>query len=283
MVGAKIDRVSKDKTLNDTKLSTQLESIYSQLEKLDYQKSANEFISLLVKTFKSEGVQTIHVFEKFINKIKNLSARNEISGIYFSSVTKNQLVLPKKNFVKGEIQKIFQEVQKIDDFKQFIPFSATFEPLKKSVGDLLSLRLQNLCDGLIILHPDINFHEVLELIVLDRSNHRAEAIEVLKGAFGSAKTDLLLKIVLNQKSGNENPVDLKKLFVELQEFDSLKVLESAIHCFTSELYDENKSFITSILEHREVSLRELALKALIKFEKNEGEIMKYRLFIKQKN
>ena len=283
MVGAKFDRVSKGKTLNYTKLSTQLESIYSQLEKLDYQKSANEFISLLAKTLKSEGVQKIHVFEKFINKINNLSARNEISGIYFSTVTKNQLVLPKKTFVKAEIQKIFQEVQKMNDFKQCIPFSATFEPLKKSVEDLLSLRLKNLCDGLIILHPDINFHEVLELIVLDRANHRAEAIEVLKGAFGSAKTDLLLKIVLDEKSGNKNPVDLNKLFFELQKFDSLKFLESAIHCFTSELYKENKSFLTSILEHREVSLRELALKALIKFEKNEGEIMKYRSLIKQKN
>ena len=89
--------------------------------------------------------------------------------------------------------------------------------------------------------------------------------------------------VLDEKSANKNPVDLNKLFFELQKFDSLKFLESAIHCFTSELYEENKSFLTSILEHREVSLRELALKALIKFEKNEGEIMKYRLLITQKN
>ena len=90
----------------------------------------------------------------------------------------------------------------------------SFEPVAQSVGEVLDIRVQNLCDSLQLLHGNINFTKLLGLIRSNQANIKAEAIEVLKGVVGSQKTDLLVTaIVLDQKtdnSGNEVEVFLQR-------------------------------------------------------------------------
>ena len=282
MVGAKAEKWVLSSNEKKLELSNEPDSIFSQLKDLNYTDSGSKYISLLNQALEIEANYKVSRYEKFIYEIRDSSRRFDISGKYFSTLIKNQINPENISFVKKEIQEIFQELQKINILLGHVPDTEQFKPLSKSIKDFLLLRLQNLCDGLQVIYQEIDFSKLISLIRAEQANLKAEAIEVLKGAYGSQKTDQLLDIILfKSPSGNEES-NLKKLFESLQKFHSLKVLESAISCFDSDLYGKCKSFILSLLNNDEVYLHDQALKVLIEFEKNHDEIEKYRSLIGQK-
>jgi hypothetical protein len=219
--------------------------------------------------------------EKFITQVDDRESRFDIAGKYFATLKEWELTPTDKSFVKKESLGLFDDILQIGEILVSIPKDKTFEPVSQSVGEVIDIRVQNLCDSLQLLHGKINFTKLLGLIRSNQANIKAEAIEVLKGVVGSQKTDLLVTAIVQDQETDNSGIEVGAFLQRVKKHYSAKILESVILSFTSNLYSENKTFLVAILEHREVFLRDLAFKVLINYEEDKEEIEKFRIMLKE--
>ena len=281
LVGAKTERRTAIENDCEKDKKDEFDSVYTQITKLRYGDAQKEFISLVSKALVLGNRDNIRSLEKFITQVDDRESRFDIAGKYFATLKERELTPTDKSFVKKESLGLFDDILQIGEILVSIPKDKTFEPVSQSVGEVLDIRVQNLCDSLQLLHGNINFTKLLALIRSNQANIKAEAIEVLKGVVGSQKTDLLVTaIVLNQKTDSSG-IEVGVFLQKVKKHYSTKILESVILSFTSNLYSRNKTFLVAILEHREVFLRDLAFKVLIELEENTDEIDKFRKTLKE--
>jgi hypothetical protein len=240
-----------------------------------------EFISLVNKALGLGNRDNIRSLEKFITQVDDSECRFDIVGKYFATLKEWELTPSDKSFVKKESLGLLGDILQIGEILGSTPKDKTFEPVSQSVGEVIDIRVQNLCDALQLIHGNINFTKLLGLIRSNQANIKAEAIEVLKGVVGSQKTDLLVTAIVQDQETDNSEIDVGAFLQRVKNHYSAKILESVILSFTSNLYTKNKTFLVGVLEHREVFLRDLAFKVLIKYEEDKEEIEKFRIMLKE--
>ena len=281
LIGAKSERSTAKEHGTEKDKKEEFDSVYTQIAKLRYSDAEKEFIPLVSNALGLGNRDNIRSLEKYITQVDDSQCRFDIVGKYFATLKEWELSPSDKSFVKKESLSLFDDILQLGEILDSTPKGKPFEPVAQSVGEVLDIRVQNLCDSLQLLHGNINFTKLLGLIRSNQANIKAEAIEVLKGVVGSQKTDLLVTaIVLNQKTDSSG-IEVGVFLQKVKKHYSTKILESVILSFTSNLYSRNKTFLVAILEHREVFLRDLAFKVLIELEEKTDEIDKFRKTLKE--
>lgn len=202
------------------------------------------------------------LFVAFLNYRQYLSSLLSMVG---AKIDFNPILPISKPLAKKEFSELLKKSNFLNIAISKIPKDKQLESLNLAFIRVKDQQIKAIGDLLVSFNQSIDYQKIFTLIQAKEADVKAEAIEVLKGAIGPSRTDLIMT-TLNSHENRQDREDIDFIFENSDSYSSDDIICELLGVISNKDFAKRKLFVLKCLKNENKKTRLKALSVFIDLE-----------------